>query len=76
MGGGFTKNATPTSASAEVRHCGSKWSAVMDGGFTQSAIRISACTGIQASFAGLLPCRSENRPLQGDFSLTVFQDCL
>ena len=76
MGGGFAKNATLTSASAEVRHCGSKWSAVMDGCFTQSAIRIWACTGIQASFAGLRPCRSENRPLQGDFSLTVFQDCL
>ncbi|UUC93190.1 hypothetical protein [Comamonas sp. C11] len=43
MGGDFAKNATLTSASAEVRHCGSKASAAMGGGFTQSVILISAC---------------------------------
>jgi hypothetical protein len=39
MGGGFAKNATLTSASAEVRHCGSKTSAAMGGGFAPSGFR-------------------------------------
>ncbi|MPS91946.1 MAG: hypothetical protein E2585_25165 [Comamonas sp.] len=42
MGGGFAKNATLTSANAEVRHCGSKMSAAMGGGFAKNATRIPA----------------------------------
>ncbi|WP_222864300.1 hypothetical protein, partial [Comamonas sp. Z3] len=36
------KNATLTSANAEVRHCGSKMSAAMGGGFAKNATRIPA----------------------------------
>ncbi|WP_141567806.1 hypothetical protein SR914_10760 [Comamonas testosteroni] len=42
MGGGFAKNATLTSANAEVRHCGSKTSAAMGGGFAKNATLTSA----------------------------------
>ncbi|WP_144267079.1 hypothetical protein [Comamonas thiooxydans] len=47
MGGDFAKNATLTSASAEVRHCGSKTSAAMEGDFAKNATLTSASAEVR-----------------------------
>ncbi|UBQ41347.1 hypothetical protein [Comamonas thiooxydans] len=47
MGGDFAKNATPTSASAEVRHCGSKMSEAMGGDFAKNATLTSASAEVR-----------------------------